>query len=192
MSHDRTQSDASGGFGDPLSAAREPDILLTPRLETARTRLRQWRPSDFPAYETYYANHETAQYVGGVKDSQQAWRHLASVIGHWALRDFGVWAIEAKESERFIGCAGFWMPENWPDLEMPFWFLRHAYHDGSGAEALSAALAYGRRRFTGIEFVTYVPIGAQDAQRLAESIGGRRDGTLDLFDFGAHAVFKWH
>lgn len=167
------------------------EMLLTPKIDAMRVELRQWRAEDFPAYAAYYADPETAQYVGGVKDAQAAWRHLASLIGHWALRDFGVWAVEDKETGRLIGCVGFWMPENWPQLEMPFWFLSDAYESGLAAEALRAALDYGRRRFADIEFETYIPIGAEAANALAARAGGRRDGVIDLFDFGEHAVFKW-
>ena len=167
------------------------DMMVTPKLDAERVLLRQWRSADFPAYQAYYANPETAQYVGGVKDSQAAWRHMASVIGHWALRDYGVWAVEEKQQGRFIGCAGFWMPEQWPQLEMPFWFLPDAYESGLAADALRAVAQYGHLRFSDVDFVTYIPVGAAAANGLAASIGGRRTGVIDLFDLGEHAVFKW-
>ena len=34
-------------------------------LETARLRLRQWREADFDAFARYYADAETARFVGG-------------------------------------------------------------------------------------------------------------------------------
>lgn len=167
------------------------DTMLTPRLEAGRVMLRQWCADDYPAYRDYYADPETAQYVGGVKDAQAAWRHLASVIGHWQLRGFGVWAVEEKRSRRFVGCAGFWMPQEWPELEMPFWFLADAYPDGLAAEALRTVLDHGLERFADVDFATYIPVGAAAANGLAASIGGRRSGVIDLFDFGLHAVIKW-
>lgn len=167
------------------------DTLVTPRLAGERILLRQWRADDFPAYRAYYADPETAQYVGGVKDAQAAWRHLASVIGHWALRDFGVWAVEDTKHRRFIGCAGFWMPQEWPELEMPFWFLPEAYGSGLAAEALETVRDYGLRRFSHLDFATYIPVGAAAANGLATSIGGKHTGEIDLFDFGRHAVIKW-
>ena len=54
-------------------------------LETERLKLRQWNESDFGKFAQYYANEDNARYVGGQKDSDQAWRHMALELGHWTL-----------------------------------------------------------------------------------------------------------
>lgn len=45
--------------------------------ETERLLPRQWRTEDFDAYAGYYTDDNTAKYVGGVSDRDQAWRRMA-------------------------------------------------------------------------------------------------------------------
>src|SRR5205085_3598209 len=85
--------------GRPLPAARRPagdgaahpgvDGAVTPRLETARVVLREWREDDFSAYAEMAADPEVARFVGGVLDAPDAWRQMALWAGHWALRGYG-------------------------------------------------------------------------------------------------------
>ena len=67
-------------------------------LETERLILRPWHAGDFAAFERYYADADDARYVGGRKDREHAWRHLALQLGHWALKGFGYWAVDEKAS----------------------------------------------------------------------------------------------
>ena len=68
--------------------------------ETQRLLLRQWKADDFETFAGYYANEQTAKYVGGVSDRDQSWRRMASLIGHWALKGYGYWAVEEKDDGR--------------------------------------------------------------------------------------------
>ena len=65
-------------------------------IETKRLRLRQWNADDFGDFARYYADEDNARYVGGQKDPERAWRHLALQIGHWTLKGFGYWAVDEK------------------------------------------------------------------------------------------------
>jgi RimJ/RimL family protein N-acetyltransferase len=49
-------------------------------LETRRLKLRQWSESDFINFARYYADEDNARYVGGKKDPDQAWRHMAALV----------------------------------------------------------------------------------------------------------------
>lgn len=51
-------------------------------LDTARLHLRQWCEDDFGAFPSYYADADSARFVGGLKDPDQAWRHLALQASH--------------------------------------------------------------------------------------------------------------
>lgn len=77
-------------------------------IETARLRLRNWKSSDSEAFIQYYSDEANARYVGGRKNADDAWRHLALQVGHWHLKGFGYWAVEEKDSGTFVGCVGLW------------------------------------------------------------------------------------
>jgi RimJ/RimL family protein N-acetyltransferase len=44
------------------------------------------------------------------------WRQMATYMGHWYYRGFGIWAVEDKSSGRVVGRIGFMDPFGWPAL----------------------------------------------------------------------------
>ena len=87
-----------------------------PTLETERLRLRPWCRDDIAPYTAFYEDAENAKYVGGQRDSDQAWRSLALMIGHWHLNGFGYFAVEEKATGSFVGCIGLWRSAGWPAM----------------------------------------------------------------------------
>ena len=68
-------------------------------LETERLIMRMWRESDFDEYAELCADPEVMRFLGGkVFDRTEAWRQMASMIGHWYLRGYGIWAVEEKRA----------------------------------------------------------------------------------------------
>lgn len=70
--------------------------MTIPRLTTDRLLLRALEARDFDAYAVMMADPDVVRYLG---DGQplgraDAWRQFAFIIGHWALRGFGLWAVE--------------------------------------------------------------------------------------------------
>ena len=66
-----------------------------------------WRDADFEQYADLCSDPEVMRYLGGkVFDRTEAWRQMASMIGHWYLRGYGIWAVEEKASGRLAGRIG--------------------------------------------------------------------------------------
>ena len=65
-------------------------------IETKRLRLRHWNEDDYANFAAFYADDFNAKYVGGLKNSDEAWRLMALNIGHWQLKGFGYWAVDEK------------------------------------------------------------------------------------------------
>ena len=115
---------------------------MSVELETERQRLRQFRDGDFDAYAAHYADEEMARFIGGACGRDDAWRGMAMMLGHWALRGYGLWAVEEKESGAFSGCVGLWRPEGWPELEAGWWLVRAKQGRGYATEAARRARAH--------------------------------------------------
>jgi RimJ/RimL family protein N-acetyltransferase len=93
---------------------------------------------------------------------------------------FGYWAIEEKVSGSFIGEVG--LADFHRDLSPPLidgpeagWALRTASHGkGYGAEALSAALAWGNKHFAGETIYCLIDTENLASIKLAEKCGFKR------------------
>ncbi len=92
-------------------------------IETSRLLLRLWKNSDSDIFIRYYADEKNAKYVGGQKNADEAWRHMALQVGHWQLKGFGYWAVDEKASGDFVGCIGLWQSPGWPELELGYWLV---------------------------------------------------------------------
>ena len=149
------------------------------QLETERLVLRMWREDDdFDAYAEICADPEVMRYLGGKPlDRMEAWRNMATMIGHWHLRGFGHWAVIEKASRRFIGRIGFMNPEGWPGFELGWTLARHAQGKGHATEGARRALEYAFTEMERDHVISLInPLNAASirvAERLGEEVEGR-------------------
>lgn len=160
-------------------------------VETDRLLLRQWKESDFEAYAAYYADEEMARYVGGLHGRERAWRRLASLIGHWSLRGYGYWAVEEKSTGRFVGCAGLWLSDGWPELELGYWILRDMQGRGYATEAAVRSRDYAFDVVGAKSLVSYIHPENGPSKRVAEKAGAHFDEIIELLTYGRHCVYRY-
>ncbi|MGE0828272.1 MAG: GNAT family N-acetyltransferase [Hyphomonadaceae bacterium] len=124
-----------------------------PRLETARLILRAHTIDDFEPMAAMWADPAVTRYIGGRPSARdETWARLLRYIGHWAALGYGFWAIEEKQSGRFLGEAGFadFKRAFDPPMIVPEmgWSLAPAAQgQGYATEAVRAALAWGDAHF---------------------------------------------
>jgi len=159
---------------------------LNHSLEDENVVLRQWSASDIEFYVEYFGNPATAQYLGGVLDRQQAWRHLASVIGHWSLRGFGPYAVVDSRSQHLQGCTGVWEPDGWPCREFVFWFTPAAYETTHALHAARLALRAMRHAFYSEAITGFIHPSNRAALALARQLDGTLHEEAPLFQYGPH------
>jgi RimJ/RimL family protein N-acetyltransferase len=151
-----------------------------PRIETERLRLRELRETDFPAYAAMCADPEVMKYLGGGPlAAEDAWRQLAMFAGHWALRGFGMWAVETREGE-LVGRIGLHFPHGWPERELGWAIARAHWGRGYAFEAAAAARDHAFRDLQWPSLVSYILPENSRSIRLAERLGARRTGEIDL------------
>src|ERR1700731_1405449 len=119
-------------------------MISIPTLETKRLLLRQFLQSDFDALARLSADPEVMKYLGDGKPKgrAEAWLMMASYLGHWELRGFGLWAVEERATGEFIGRIGLLNPEGWPGLEVAWTLVRERWGNGFATEGAKAALEY--------------------------------------------------
>lgn len=164
-----------------------------PTLETARLRLTALTEKHFDDYAAMLADHDSTRWVGDGQplDRTNAWRSLAMLLGHWALRGYGMWALELRETGEFIGRAGLMNPDGWPDLELG-WMLKPEHrHQGYATEAGNASLDFAWNQLHARRVISLVRIGNEASDRVAERLGGEHIENMDFYGSHNH-VFAYY
>ncbi|NJD17854.1 MAG: GNAT family N-acetyltransferase [Gemmatimonadetes bacterium] len=143
---------------------------------------------DFDAYAAMLAHPDVARHLGDGKpmNRRDAWRHLAMAVGHWALRGFGLWAVEERETGAFVGRVGLIEPVEWPGFELAYTLRRESWGRGYAREAGSSALAYARDVLHRSEIISIIRPDNTASIRVAEALGARRAETVEFFGAPSH------
>jgi len=149
-------------------------------LETERLRLRPFREEDFDMYAAFCADAEVMRYLsanGRPLSRNDAWRQMATFIGHWQLRGYGIWAMEEKRSGKFIGRVGLWNPEGWPGLEVGWLLGRAWWGKGLATEGGRASIDYAARVLGADHILSVIHPENVASIRVAEKLGSTLERT---------------
>ncbi|WBU65210.1 GNAT family N-acetyltransferase [Paracoccus aerodenitrificans] len=146
--------------------------MTAPILHTDRLTLRLPEAGDHAAYSAFFADADASAFYGGPLLPYQAYGILCRDIGHWSLKGFGKFVIEAK-GEALGGC-GIVHPEGWPGHELTWWLLPSARGQGIAQEASRAVLGFARDSLGWSHVETHFRDENIPARRLTESLGGTK------------------
>jgi len=154
---------------------------MIPTLETERLLLRALKPEDFETYARFMADEDVTRYLSGEPMARaDAWRNMATVLGHWMLRGYGRWALERKSDHVFLGHVGLWNPEGWPALEVGWTLAKEYWGQGYAGEAAKAAMDYGFLTQNVDRLISVIDVGNTPSQKVAKRIGETRGERREL------------
>jgi RimJ/RimL family protein N-acetyltransferase len=170
-----------------------PHLAGTPVLETDRLTLRAFAPQDFDAAMPFLTS-DRSKYMGGPYAPDAAWEHCAALIGHWAVRGFGIFSICLKGTDTAIGDCGPFYPYGWAEHELG-WGLWEARHEGNGyvSEAAIAARSYAYDVLGWTTAVSYIDPDNAPSIALAKRLGCTLDPSAalpDLPDWDGTLVYR--
>jgi RimJ/RimL family protein N-acetyltransferase len=157
-------------------------------LETERLLLRKFRESDWDPYCVMCSDADVMRYLGsgGTLSRDDTWRAIASMLGHWQLRGFGMWALESKETGELVGRVGFIYPAGWPGFELG-WVLGKPYWGrGYATEAAREALRWGYDVLKRDRVISLIRKANKPSIKVAERLGSKLAGEVELL--GAKAL----
>jgi RimJ/RimL family protein N-acetyltransferase len=161
-------------------------MIDIPTLETERLVLRPHHIDDFDAHYDLWRNEDVVRFISGVPSTrEQSWSRMLRLAGMWHYMGFGFFAIEAKESGRLIGEAGFleakrdMQPSIEGTMEVGWALLPSAHGKGYATEALKAIIGWGEKQFPGRPMSCIISPDNSPSLKVAEKLGFRETARTD-------------
>ena len=116
--------------------------MKIPEMKTDRLLLRAFGERDLSSYAEMCSNLSFRQYLGDGKtlSREETWQSIASILGHWHLKGFGIWALVRQSDNSLIGHAGLLNPEGWPGIEVCWALSPEYWGNGYATEAARKAI----------------------------------------------------
>ncbi len=160
-----------------------------PRLETERLILRAPSEADLDADAAFLAS-DASRFVGGPLRRDETWRSIAMLLGHWAIRGFGFWGVEEKDTGRYVGRVGLWFPDGWPEPEIGWTLMTGATGKGYATEAAMAARTHAYDVLGWDTAISLIDPDNHASKAVAKRLGATYDYTYDHPKFGTADVWR--
>ncbi len=152
-------------------------------IQTPRLILRRFKEEDLPDYAPILQDERVSKWLGtGVKKNYQDVEHLLRRFEkHWLEKNYGVWAILLKESQRIIGHCGIQDLDTEGNIELLYALHPAKFGQGYATEAAGAVIAFVKdnlplSRLCGITYPAN-----EDSRRVLEKLGFLYQGTREFF-----------
>ena len=180
----------------PIIAPLRPGVTLPrtngPIVETERLILRRWREVDIEPNTAMLADPAAARFITSdgkpVTDAFVGWRNAAIMAGHWALHGVGMFVVEEKQTGRFVGRVGPWLPANWPGFEIGWGIASGFRGRGYAVEAARASIDWAFAIFEIEQTIHCIDRENVASQSVARQLGAVIDREIDLF---GHVADIW-
>ena len=163
--------------------------LPIPQLETERLILRAPQESDFEPEAAFYAT-DASRFVGGPKKPHETWRSLAMLMGHWAFRGYGFWALEEKATGTYLGRVGLWFPHGWFEREIGWTLMPQAQGKGYATEAALAARAHAYDVLGWDTAISQIAPANEPSKAVARRLGARFEQMYDDPEYGPIEIWR--
>lgn len=153
-------------------------------LQTARLRLRDWRPSHLPLFAALNADPRVIEHFSQVLSREQSDLVAERIVSQLHSQGWGLWAAEVAATDAFIGFVGL----NRPSFQAHFtpavevgWRLAHQYWGrGYATEAAGTVLGFGFDSLGLPEIVSFTSVDNQRSRRVMEKLGMRHHPQDDF------------
>ena len=160
--------------------------MTTPRLQTARLLMREWRDSDREPYAALNADEEVMRHFPSTLTPEQSSEMIDRMSASWRDREFGLWSVERIDTSEFIGFVGLaapaWQADFTPCVEVGWRLSKRHWGNGFAPEAATATLEWGFANvdLPGGEIVSFTTVGNTNSRRVMEKIGMVHDVDGDF------------
>jgi RimJ/RimL family protein N-acetyltransferase len=149
-------------------------------IETPRLVLRPLELGDFDAYAANASHVEASRFLGGPQPRSIAWRGFMTMAGAWHILGVSMFSVLLKDSGRWIGRVGPWVPEGWPGTEVGWGIVYDCWGRGYATEAAAASIDWAFATLGWTEVIHTIAPDNVPSQAVAHKLGSRNRGPGQL------------
>ncbi len=101
---------------------------------------------------------------------------LMTMIGAWHAYGFAMFSVIEKDTGRWVGRLGPWMPEGWPGPEVGWGIIRDCWGKGYATEGSEAATDWAFDNLGWTEVIHSIDPANVASQAVARKLGSRNRG----------------
>jgi ribosomal-protein-alanine N-acetyltransferase len=171
-------------------------VTACPTLVTERLTLRPFRADDLDPLLAIMTSPEVraSLHVPDDYGRVHAWGSLVALAGLWSMKGLGQWALEERETGRFVGRAGlYWRPEpQWPGVEVGWALDPGAWGLGYATEAGARAVRFGFEELGEDALYSVILPGNSRSEAVARRLGllPGEERVLPHFPSVAHRIWR--
>jgi RimJ/RimL family protein N-acetyltransferase len=147
--------------------------------------LRRWRKTDHAPFAVLNADPMVMEYFPDRLTQAESADLIAKIEAGFAIRGYGLWALEVRATDEFVGFTGLAVPSFnahfTPTVEVSWRLARSAWGKGYATEAGLASIAFGFRDAGLDEIVSFTSAPNTRSRAVMERIGMTHD-PADNFD----------
>ena len=154
-------------------------MLPSQGIETERLILRQWKPTDFPAFAELNSDKEVMRFFPSTLSAEESKGMAQRCSDLVAQRGWGFWAAQEKASGSFIGFIGLHVPiaelPASPCVEIGWRLGRKWWGQGLATEGAKAALEFAFNTLLLSEVVSFTSVQNSRSEAVMRRLGMQRD-----------------
>ncbi len=144
-------------------------------LETTRLQLRDWKETDLDPFRRLNADDKVMTYFPKTLSSEETNAFYKSIVSEIKECGFGLYAVEEKTNNEFIGFIGFnratFEADFTPCIEIGWRLKKEAWGKGYATEGAAACLEYGLTELNFNEVYSFTADVNQPSKKVMKKIG---------------------
>jgi [ribosomal protein S5]-alanine N-acetyltransferase len=151
-------------------------------FETERLTLREWKKEDDLPFGEMCADQNVMEFLSAPLTPEETRMTIRRIGDHFKKHGYGLYAVEKKDTKKFIGFAGFMIP-NFEEFFTPCveigWRIKSSeWRKGYATEAAKACLEFGFKKLGFKEVHSFTSVHNLASERVMQKIGLHRKGTF--------------
>lgn len=152
-------------------------------FESERLGFRQWKEEDKLPFAIMNSNNEVMRYFPNTLSRQESDMFINRIVKHFEKQGYGLWAVEVKETQEFIGFIGFFNAtfeaDFTPCVEIGWRLDNRYWNRGYATEGAKVCLEYAFSKLKLSEIYSFTAQINEPSINVMKKIGLKEVGSFN-------------